>query len=692
MRAFAGERGWLDYLLASVCCLSALVSVSLSVGNTAMAWFLGTIALLGLCTSLAVSSGLRKWRGIGIDGTAWTIMAMLAAINVGWLNRSLPDEGFPFQIIAAAWLCWMIVLCSFFSWRDQTLLFLTLPCIALYGLVGTFENYAYGTAMFFAFMVSAATLYARVHHRSMIERAVRAGVSDPLLLSRGPWRWMAGPEWALGSAFVVVLVSLIGAPALRFTVRNVAGRINVALPEQARPRTAATNQNLDQTVGNGPQPYDRTIVMRVKYDGRIPYLRAATYPIQAPRGWNSISKVVPANDPVLYRRRGDDPEANIAQDGTVTVFPEGVSDENIANPELSTMEVKGFTPDARISAPGNIVSVSGVSPDRVSQSLMNGVLITPKPDYSETLRLTYGTAPAASDPGRVNSGLPSFLAQFGGFYRDAGSVSNRFLDFIQRSVGDETNDFRKASLLKEAIARAANYNLRTRPVGQGQDPVDFLLFENKEGYCDLFATAMTRGARQLGMPARYSVGYLVDASDRDENGYINVRRRDYHAWCEIHFQGIGWVPFDATEGALDVTPEEGALLDRPGSALWKQRWAQILVGLLALGGLAYGAVVGRKRILEFFRGVRPSRLVAAHARFAQLVQRQTHEPRRFSETLSEYLQRVGRPLADSRTLADAAVAALDRAIYRSGEGAEDDAIAAVAAFAESLPDRRARSD
>lgn len=689
---FVGDRGWLDYVLAGVCCLSALISVSLSVGNSPMAWFLASVATVGLLTSLVVSTTLAKWRGIGLDGTAWTVMAFLAAINVGWLNRALPEEGFPFQIIAAAWLCWMIVLCSFVSWRDQTLLFLTLPCIALYGLVGTFENYAYGTAMFFAFLVSAATLYARVHHRAMIERAVRAGVSDPLFLSRGPWRWMAGPEWALGSGFVVVLISLIGAPALRFTVRNVAGRINVSLPEQARPRNTASNQNLDQTIGRGPQPYDRTVVMKVKYDLRSPYLRVATYPVQAPRGWNLLSRVVPANDPTLVRRRGDDPAATVSEDGTVTVFPEGVWDELIFDPQVSEIEIRGIAPDARLGAPGPIVSIKGVKPDRISLAPVNGLLVTPKPDYNEVLTLSYISPPAGADPSVVNSGLPAGLSQLAGFYRDPGSVSNRFAAFITRVVGDEKNDLRKATLLKEAIARTANYNLRTRPVGSGQDPVDFLLFDNKEGYCDLFATAMTRGARQMGMPARYAVGYLLDSSDLDKDGYVNVRRRDYHAWSEVHFPGVGWVPFDATEGSLDVTPQEGDPVNMPGSALWEQRWAQILAGLLVVGGLGYALLTKRAELLDMVRGMRRSPLSVAHSRFAYLVQRHTDEPRRFSETWREYLRRVGRPLGESRPLADAAVVALDKAMYRPGEGTDEAAVAAVAAFSESLPDRRARAD
>lgn len=691
MSVFVGERGWLDYLLAAVCCLSALVSVSLSVGSSSMAWVLGFGAFTGLVVSLCVSMLGKDWRWLGTDGTAWTVLAFLAAINVGWLNRILPDEGFPFQIIAAAWLCWMIVLCSFVSWRDQTLLFLTLPCIALYGLVGTFENYAHGTAMFFGFLVCAATLYARVHHRAMIERAVRAGVSDTMLLARGPWRWMAGPEWALGSAFVVVLVSLVGAPALRFTVRNVAGRINVSLPEEVRSRERAAVQNVEQTVGNGPQPYDRTIVFKVRYDGASPYLRVATYPIQAPRGWNSLGRVLGANDPLILRRRGDDPAATVAQDGTVTVYPEGLWDEDIREPELAKFELSEFTPDAKPGAPGPIVAVQGVSPDRVSLSPVGSLLITPRAEYGEKLVLTYVRPPSNADPSLVNADLPPKLASVAGFFRDAGSVSNRFLAFINETVGEEKNHYKKAMLLKAAIARTANYNLRTKALSAGEDPVDFLLFDNKEGYCDLFATAMTRAARQVGLPSRYAVGYLIDPTDTDSLGRVNVRRRDYHAWSEVHFPGVGWVPFDATEGALDVTPEEGSPIGR-GTGWWKQRTVQLVAALLGLGGLGYALFVSRSSIIGRIKGARRSKLGVAHSRFVGLVQRYTGEPRRFSETLAEYLARVGRGLDESRPLADAAVVALDRALFRPGIDEDAAAVAAVAEFSKSLPDRRMRAD
>ena len=38
----------------------------------------------------------------------------------------------------------------------------------------------------------------------------------------------------------------------------------------------------------------------------------------------------------------------------------------------------------------------------------------------------------------------------------------------------------------------------------------------------------------------------------DQNGDYVVRQKDKHVWTEVFFPRIGWVAFDATEGAIDI--------------------------------------------------------------------------------------------------------------------------------------------
>ena len=51
--------------------------------------------------------------------------------------------------------------------------------------------------------------------------------------------------------------------------------------------------------------------------------------------------------------------------------------------------------------------------------------------------------------------------------------------------------------------------------------------------------------REVGVPARLATGYAPGERD-GTNGRFVVRERDAHAWAEVWFPEVGWVPFDPT--------------------------------------------------------------------------------------------------------------------------------------------------
>ena len=90
----------------------------------------------------------------------------------------------------------------------------------------------------------------------------------------------------------------------------------------------------------------------------------------------------------------------------------------------------------------------------------------------------------------------------------------------------------------------------------------------REGYCIHFASAFALMARTLGMPSRIVVGYLPgsatsDAIDRET--VYSVSSGQLHAWPEVMFEGIGWVPFEPTNG-LGVPTSFSAAGSAPGGA------------------------------------------------------------------------------------------------------------------------------
>lgn len=96
---------------------------------------------------------------------------------------------------------------------------------------------------------------------------------------------------------------------------------------------------------------------------------------------------------------------------------------------------------------------------------------------------------------------------------------------------------------------------------EGVDTLEWFLFEYKRGFCVYDATAEVLMLRSLGIPARMAVGFAQGEYDDLISSY-SVARRDYHAWPEVYFPGIGWVEFEPT-GIRD--PLVRPLTRRPGA-------------------------------------------------------------------------------------------------------------------------------
>ncbi|MCZ2403264.1 transglutaminase domain-containing protein [Paenarthrobacter sp. Z7-10] len=88
--------------------------------------------------------------------------------------------------------------------------------------------------------------------------------------------------------------------------------------------------------------------------------------------------------------------------------------------------------------------------------------------------------------------------------------------------------------------------------GSGMDVLATFL-QVKSGYCVHFAAAMAVMAREAGIPSRIAVGYApgrVTGTKVVSNGTVLTRyavdAHDAHAWPELYFEGLGWVPFEPT--------------------------------------------------------------------------------------------------------------------------------------------------
>jgi transglutaminase-like putative cysteine protease len=132
-------------------------------------------------------------------------------------------------------------------------------------------------------------------------------------------------------------------------------------------------------------------------------------------------------------------------------------------------------------------------------------------------------------------------------------------DTARAVVGDANSIYEKALALQQYLRAGDFVYSEDAPVEDGYDgtglDVIATFLEVKSGYCVHFASAMALMARSLGIPARVAVGFLPGKRlDQRQEGraVYEATSHDLHAWPELYFEGIGWMPFEptATRGVL----------------------------------------------------------------------------------------------------------------------------------------------
>lgn len=74
------------------------------------------------------------------------------------------------------------------------------------------------------------------------------------------------------------------------------------------------------------------------------------------------------------------------------------------------------------------------------------------------------------------------------------------------------------------------------------------LRETREGDHVQLATTLTLILREMGITARYVEGYLAsDFRDGDGSAVCEITDEDAHAWVEVYYEGLGWVPYEAVK-------------------------------------------------------------------------------------------------------------------------------------------------
>lgn len=126
--------------------------------------------------------------------------------------------------------------------------------------------------------------------------------------------------------------------------------------------------------------------------------------------------------------------------------------------------------------------------------------------------------------------------------------------------------------IQDFLSSGYGYTVSPGRTPSNRDFVLYFLQEKKQGFCVHFASSACLLLRSMGIPARYAEGYCFDYTVYEEavayegdntewnTGYsgldyntpvtIELTDGNAHAWVEVYFEEVGWVPVEFTVGTV----------------------------------------------------------------------------------------------------------------------------------------------
>ncbi|KDA06119.1 transglutaminase [Microbacterium sp. CH12i] len=322
------------------------------------------------------------------------------------------------------------------------------------------------------------------------------------------------PVVAVGIGAAAIVVALVVTPALPVSATWIGASGSVALNPSLR-----LGDDLRR-----PAPFD--VITLATSEKAAPYLRIATLSRFDGRVWQPDEGDV---QPLADGFGEADWSQDIATiDRRTSIRVNGISSSRLPVPYPATKIVGAAT--AWDVMPLNRTVVSESQEARGEDYTVTASTVEPT---LEQIRAADAVLLAAD--ARVNDELPPVIAATA----------------LEVTAGAE-NDYDRLIAMQDWFRAQFSYSLDA-PVeggfdGTGAEAVAAFL-DARTGYCIHFAGAFALMAQSLDMPARIVVGYLPGRLSDEKRGddFIYVVSSDQlHAWPEVRFEGIGWVPFEPT--------------------------------------------------------------------------------------------------------------------------------------------------
>ncbi len=243
-------------------------------------------------------------------------------------------------------------------------------------------------------------------------------------------------------------------------------------------------------------------------------------------------------------QQGDAPNAVVVPDGLGLIGPvptvRVTQTFYIDTPQPNVLFAAAVPEEVYFPSGGLQVDLYGSvrSPILLDEGMVYSVVSNVPVTDARTLRLTHPPGPIVSDPIYVQ--IPAEMPE-------------RVGELAHRITAGATSEYDRVVAVQSWIRRNTTYDLDVPDDPAGVDSVDHFLFVTRTGFCEQIASSLAIMLRTLGIPTRLVTGY--GPGERNPlTGYFEVKQSDAHAWVEVFYPGIGWVPYDPTFGVPEAAP------------------------------------------------------------------------------------------------------------------------------------------
>ena len=285
----------------------------------------------------------------------------------------------------------------------------------------------------------------------------------------------------------------------------------------------------------------RNPVFEVRGAAHTSYLRTATGDVYVNGRWRQLDPVdlrytPPADLPGLVASAIDTPGGPFSSLAPVRIDHALLAQFTTA-PAVQRTDVIEITPVGSLTAipagpaPTSLRLQSASLPGRFRPYSSTLTIGTRVPGYSWTSRIAVYSqqqlASATVSPDPTYTQLPDDLP-------------DRIRNLALLITREHSSPYAKAKAIEAYLSTQYPYRFADSEddlVPAGRDPVDWFLFDHREGTCGVFSSAFVVLARSVGLPARVVSGWYIA-----ETGDVQTVYTDQgHQWAEVAFDGLGWI-------------------------------------------------------------------------------------------------------------------------------------------------------